>query len=151
MNDPALVIAVVSLALSVSAFVWQIVNYLLTGARIKVELVPGGVLWAPGQPHEKVLRIIVRNIGRQAVSVTSVSLLRDDDISLFFLRPNSINRQLPVTVEAGHDFNYFLDRGPVEDDVRERGVPSMRVRAQVSLATGKTIKSKKKISPTISA
>jgi hypothetical protein len=94
-----LIVAIIALVISVSSLTWQIVLYLLGGARVRTEL-RVGALGMEGAVHlpvddrvdfaelaqkgfpERVFGVQVRNVGRLAVSVTKWDVVLACDLTL---------------------------------------------------------------------
>ncbi len=116
---------------------WQIVSFLLTGIRLKVETRQMMIASGPGRPHEAVVMVTARNVGRQAVSVSSCWLQPPDGHGLFQPNPHPMNQRLPYTIEPGHHSDYIF----AEEDLLASARPEERelvLRGGYSLATGKS-------------
>jgi hypothetical protein len=158
-----LIVAIIALVVSVSSLTWQIVLYLLGGARVRAvlrvgALGPGGAVHGPvdervdfsqlaqqGYP-EPVFAVQARNAGRLAVSVTKWDVAFDNGASFFQpgWHPNN-DRPLPYRLEPGDEAVWFCPMAPVVAAAKafaSSSHPVRLVRARVGLGTGKTVTSK---------
>jgi hypothetical protein len=116
-----LIVAILALVISTSSLTWQIVLYVLGGARVRTELRigalgPGGAIHAPAEApmdaaelaqqgyREPILAIQARNTGRLAVSVTNWDVAFDNGGAVS--QPGwHVNNAypLPYRLEPGHE------------------------------------------------
>jgi hypothetical protein len=114
-----LVFAVLGLVLSVASLVWQAATYTLSGPRVRADLrvgatngqafghVPAGPDWqrqvehmvAQGM-HTPILAVVVRNVGRQATSVTGYQVYLDTGQRLGLTGTPQGTPSLPHRLEA---------------------------------------------------
>lgn len=137
----ALLVGALGLLVAGISLGWQIVSFLLTGIRLKVETKQMTMTWGAGRPHEAVVMVTARNVGRQAVSVSSCWLRLPDGSSLFSVNPHPMNQRLPYTIEPGHHLDFLYG----EDDLLAGEVEELVVRGGFSLATGKVAISKEPV------
>lgn len=132
-----LVLSIIALCISIAALTWQLVEHLLTGARVKVgtvwSLPVGGLDYLP-----QCLTITARNVGRFPASVRSVGIALPDDrhavISPFFVP--EMSDDLPLRLEPGDEASWSVPDDRIEALARENG-PVSAWRAFVTLGTGK--------------
>lgn len=162
-----LVVAMIALVLSASTLTWQIVQFLLGGARVSAELHfgahdGGGVVHGPadkplqwdrltGQGYtERLLGVQVRNRGRLAVSVTAWSVVLDNGAA-YSHGDWHINQKypLPFRLEPGAEAVWFCPLEPVVAmgaTFQKSNRPAGTVQAQAGLGTGRTVKSRNGLS-----
>jgi hypothetical protein len=153
-----LVIAVVGLGLSLVSLTWQIVEHFLTGHRVTVELLWGGVgnrgvVTGPVQGTldafaqqgftDLVVAVRARNVGRLPVDVKGFDVQVAGSIS-FSLGPEDwhLNPRTPHRLEAGSEATFYIPLDMVMQAIHasEAIQPySGRIRARAQLATGRTI------------
>lgn len=158
-----LIVAIIALVISVSSLTWQIVLYLLGGARVRTELRvgalgPSGVVHGPvaegvdftqlaqqGYP-EPVFAVQARNSGRLAVSVTKWDVALENGASFFQPGwPPNADRPLPYRLEPGDEAVWFCPMAPViaaAEAFASSSHPVRLVRARIGLGTGKSVTSK---------
>lgn len=137
----AFIVAAFGLFIAGVSLGWQIVSFLLSGSRVRVETARMVIHGGPGIAPEPVVRVTARNVGRQPVSISSCWLDLEDGTSLFQPIPHALNMALPQTVNPGHDLNYVY----AEDSLltgRRAGEEELRLRGGFSLGTGKSRRSK---------
>jgi hypothetical protein len=153
-----LVIAVVGLALSVASIVWQAAQYLLTGGRVRLELLrgamgrglittnrpdrwDGGAMAAQGFTAE-ILAVRVRNVGRLPVVVEGVSVAIDGGTKVGQTSQGA-SPNLPHRLEGGSSELFFLPFNLVKQAalatiaMRKRGEASIGARMVVELGDGR--------------
>lgn len=136
MTTAAIILASVSLLVAGASLGWQIANYLLTGARVKVDLCRAVVGYPTGA--ERVVSVEARNIGRHSVEVRSVYLRLADSHGYFPTRKGVGNPDLPYTLDAGHSLSYLFALSEINDALRENKLDGT-VRGAVTLGTGKAV------------
>lgn len=143
METATFVIAVLGVVLASASIGWQVALFLLTGARVKVE-VGEGIMFPRQGREEDVLRVTVRNVGRQAVSVTHFWLqLTTEDSWLIQPNPHPLNPQLPYTLAPGHHVSWLHAASDLWDYMARQELGEMPVRGGVSLGTGKNATSER--------
>jgi hypothetical protein len=160
-----LIVAIIALVISVSSLTWQVVLYLLGGARVRTELRIGALgsgtlaVHAPvdkpvdfahlGQQgfDQPVFVVQVRNAGRLAASITKWDIAFDNGgaCSLPTWHVNN-DRPLPYRLEPGDEAGWYCPVAGVRaamDAFAATGMPVRFLRARVGLGgTGKNITSK---------
>jgi hypothetical protein len=159
-----LIVAIIALVISVSSLTWQVVLYLLGGARVRTELRIGALgvgaaVHAPVSEHvafahlaqqgfdEPVFVVRARNAGRLAASITKWEIAFDNGgaMSLPQWDANK-DHPLPYRLEPGGEAVWFCPTAPIRkaiDAYAAVGMPVRLLRAQVGLGgTGKSVTSK---------
>jgi hypothetical protein len=134
-----LVVAIISLAMSVAALTWQIVQWRLTGSVIVVENRFGfGIGGRP--PLDELISIDVRNIGRTAVTVTGWGLQFSDDSHIPGHAQNvPMNPRVPLRIEAGDAKTFYLPLQPTKQHIQlwaQQHNIAPTVRGYAALGTG---------------
>lgn len=164
-----LVIAVVGATTGIASLGWTVASHVLTGARVKVELVVGWVAngsvvtlpWSSHDPSKpplltgidfqySVVGVQVRNIGRLACSVRGWSVSLDNGVALGHVEL-PMNSALPHRLDAGEERTWFANLAHVVAMIeasRGSNMPPRTVFASSSLGDGRTIKSSKHPVPT---
>ena len=160
-----MVVAIIALVVSVSSLTWQIVLYLLGGARVRTELHIGALgagtlaVHAPvGKPvdfahlaqqgfDQPVFAVKARNAGRLAVSITKWDIAFDNGGACSYPQWDANNdRPLPYRLEPGDEVVWYCPAAPIRaaiDAFAAAGLPVRVLQAQVGLGgTGKTVTSK---------
>lgn len=161
-----LIVAIVAVALACASLAWQGASFVLSGSRVRVKLrrgairrgLPGGTarIAGPLNPRlddyeimrrqgftDEVLIVEVRNVGRMAVSVESVSLDADDGWG--FAHPGDPeNATLPHRLEAGSRQSWHIALEPLQAIVDlDRKV--RKAWMTVELGTGKALRTKDEV------
>lgn len=139
-----LVIAVVALALSVAALVWQIVSWWLTGAIVKVATrLAVGV--GPMIGGVKMIAIDVRNVGRSPVSIEQWGLsLPAAKMQLVIPAPLPwMGPTVPLTLEGGHSKTWYMSIDEVRNALLQSRLSEGKVFAAASLGNGRQVVAKK--------
>jgi hypothetical protein len=158
-----LAIAVLSLVLSVASLTWQAATFVLSGSRVRAELKHGArnastvVTGAPGSQDflslagqgltDEVIGIEVRNVGRLAASIQSVSAALASGLKVTPVR-ELVGPTLPHTLEPQSAASWFLPAAPIRDVVafsskgRLKQPDPNKVWMEVTLGTGKVVRSK---------
>jgi hypothetical protein len=152
-----LVVAIAGFALATASLVWQGATFALSGSRVKVTMLagglgPGGAVVYPASQgrrelpagyNERVLAINARNVGRLDVSVNRVGAVFDNKIE--FLHPNyPANKALPHRLQHGSDETWYLPWATLVDVAHAAGTP-LGVRLYVELGTGKRVVSREHV------
>jgi hypothetical protein len=114
-------VATFAAVVGVVSLTWNIVAFIHSGARIKVEGNADMVLVDPGA-HEStpVVTVTVRNVGRMPCEVTSWSLLIPSGTALAFLRMSpAYGPPTPHTLEPGHAQSW---RAPLSSVIEAIGI-----------------------------
>jgi hypothetical protein len=155
-----LLIAVVGLGLAIASLVWQAATFVLSGARVRVEIQIGahdgagtimsgppeslsqgmGLLARQGYANE-MIGARVRNRGRMAMSVESFEVVFSNKIALSH-PGNGLGPDFPYRLEPQSSASWFLALDPVRHAVATSastlGTPNPdRVRVRVGLGNGK--------------
>jgi hypothetical protein len=158
MDVVTLVIAVVGLAVSLISLSWQVVEHFLTGHRVTVGLLwggmgNGGVVTAPVRGTldafaqqgftEFVVAVRARNRGRLSVDVKGFAVQVTDSISITVgPEPWHVNPSTPHRLEAGSEVTFFIPLAMVLGAIHaSEAIKSYsgRVRARAELSTGRTV------------
>jgi hypothetical protein len=112
--------------------------------RINLEIVyltgnDGGIL-------DRLIRVTVLNRGREAVDVSSWAIREPSGGQFLQARPHPLSTRLPKRLEAGSSIHFFCDVASIVQVLNDQQITDQRVRAEVRLATGKTIRARKRIS-----
>jgi hypothetical protein len=157
MTVATLVIAVVGLVLSAVSVTWQVLQHRLSGPRVRVELLWGGIgggrvvtgpirgtldSFAGGFPNSQAVEPIAavrgRNIGRLPVDVTAFAVEFDGGHSVGFPGWN-LNPTSPHTLKPGSAVVFYLPLNLVDATIRA-GHDNLRshgqIRGSLDLATG---------------
>ena len=134
-----LAIAAVAFVLSISAFVWRIIEWTLSGSRIKVDT---HLLITASRTRESrdLVRVRARNVGRLAVDVSSWGLRLPDGQFLSLAEDDGPHRLEPGQAVSWDGETRFVARTLVENGY----APDAELRASVYLGTGKTVVTKKR-------
>lgn len=156
-----LIVAIVGIVLAGASLAWQAASFVLSGSRVRVNLRrgalrrggPGGLarLAGPLNPSESdyemmreqgftddVFIVEVRNVGRMAVSVESVSL--DTEGGWGFAHPGDPeNPALPHRLEPGSKESWHVAIAPLQALV-DRDKKARKVWMTVELGTGKALR-----------
>jgi len=160
-------IAVLGLLLGALSLGWQLASFILTGGRVKAELRPGGVsgrmiITIPARTVTRdsakqlmsqgvtqlVVAVQVRNVGRLPVTITSWSLITVPGGVTAQPVASSIGPALPHRLAAGETETWAMDRGELLGFLAATAtmltipVERMRIRAEVGLGTGQTVRAK---------
>jgi hypothetical protein len=150
----ALVVAIVGLALAVASLAWQAATFVLSGSRVRVELLPGatgrGMLithtaetWTPANISmlakqgmtEEVLAVEARNVGRMAATIQKMQAKLANGVGL---EPTTHpHAPLPFRLEAGSSEKWWVQAADVRTAIAASGLASSKVHIEVSLGTGK--------------
>lgn len=143
MSTAALIIAILSLAMSAFALGWQVLLYLLTSARVRVS---GGWAYPIGMgSYDRLYAITAVNSGRQAVTIQGFGIAAPGDMQLIEPSGAPWNPQLPHRLEPGDEVGWHMDANGVARTCREHNVDMRRLKPFVRLpgskrATGKPFK-----------
>jgi hypothetical protein len=159
MSTAALIVAIVSIIISVASLSWQAASFSLSGPRVKVSLRHGaagrgGIItgapgkldlgWAvsEGYTHE-LLAVEATNVGRMAVAVTKVSASFPSGFGVSETQ-NPFTPVLPHRLEAQTTQTYYISMEMVRRTAyvafRATGENSQPVSMLVELGNGKTVK-----------
>jgi hypothetical protein len=142
--NPALVVAIIALAVSIAALTWQVVSFLYSGSRAKVEIANND----PLRRHVNMadpLQVTVRNVGRVPVQVVLLGL-QADNARLHYEGPFGLI--LPTTIDPGHHKVWTLQADliePTPKPLRE----GIRIRAWAVTGTGRRAMSSRGTSITV--
>lgn len=158
-----LIVAILGIVLAGASLAWQAASFMLAGSRVRVKLRRGALrrgasgglarLAGPLDPSESdyemmrqqgftddVLIAEVRNVGRMAVSVESVSLDAEDGWG--FAHPGDPeNPALPHRLEAGSRQSWHVAIPPLQKVV-DRDKKARKAWMTVELGTGKALRTK---------
>jgi hypothetical protein len=153
MEVTTLIIAVFGAVTGAASLGWSVASYILSGGRVKVELLGGWVgaaglvtgpltarLTQPDAPvHEPILAVCVRNLGRLPVVVEhwSVSI---GQLGLAQWQHRA-NQALPFTLAPGGSQTWVVPLAEViraAEAASHAGIRSEELRATVSLGSGKS-------------
>lgn len=159
-----LIVAIVALAVSSFSFAWQLAQYALTGARVRLEMVVGAsdgqtvVHQSAGKAFDwnrmaaqgftaPVVGMTIRNRGRLPISITSWAFPFETGPSVGLIGLGRLNpgKTLPHRLDAGAAETWFADAGDFSRAAaawRSIGKEPGRLFATVDLATGKSVRSK---------
>src|SRR3954451_16923534 len=131
----SLIVAIVGVTLASASLAWQAASFALSGHRVRVELRRGGIRRGPGGTarlagplspsasqvqmmreqgfNDDLVIVEVRNVGRMAVSIESVSINADDDWGFSYLSDPE-NPSLPHRLEAGSKESWHIALAPLQ-------------------------------------
>jgi hypothetical protein len=169
MSLAAFILAALGLVLSVASLSWQAATFVLSGSRVKAELRhgargPGGhgglvsgkpglqtlASLAPQGWTEEVLGVEVRNVGRLAVTVTSVAVVHAEKGIKYRPVGALIGEELPFRLEAQSSQSWFMSAADVHQmiavaaETLGAGDPA-DLYVEVELGTGKVCKTREKL------
>lgn len=165
MSLAALIVAILSLVVAVSALSWQVISWRLNGGRVRAKLVHGiagrgGVVVAPvargssyknveqlrehGWHGAEVLGIEVTNTGRANVQVTGFAFWHPSSkAALSFPAGNALSPQLPCFVEPGTTKAWYADLEDGRAMVRAMNAAEQTrgntLQMRVTLGTGQAV------------
>jgi hypothetical protein len=132
----AIVVAVVSLALSTVGFLWQVVTWRLGRPVVKVQAGTYAVAGLP--PHARAISIRTQNIGGMPVTITAVGFQRRrrrDKSGAWIILPHEAGHVPPHRLEPGDEAVFFVTVDAMREQLASGGVRA--VHPWVALATGK--------------
>jgi hypothetical protein len=159
-------LSIIALVMSALSLGWQAATFVLTGGRVKVELRIGamhagswGMIHAPVDALEhtwsdvqaeqgyvdRVIVVLVRNVGRLPVSVMEWSVMAEPTGASFRPVGHSIGPDLPYRLDPGTTETWAVRLSeivaPIEATKTAFRVPegTMRLRGQVGLGNGKSV------------
>lgn len=164
MSLAALIVAILSLVVAVSALCWQVVTWQINGGRVRVQLVhgvvgAGGVVTTPirrdntavdidalrglGWHGPEMLGVVVTNTGRADVHVTGTAFWHPTSrTALSFPGGNALSPRLPDTVSPGTTETWYLDlvegRALVRAMNEAEQLRGRQLQMRVTLGSGKT-------------
>lgn len=163
-----LIIAVIGAFTGITSLVWTVASHVLTGARVKVELVIGWVAngsvitlpWSSHNPSKPppfsgidlqypVVGVQVRNVGRLACSVRGWSVSLDNGVALSHVEL-PMNSPLPHRLDAGEEQTWFAQLSPVLAMIeasRGSNMPPRAVFGRATLGDGRAVESSKHLVP----
>lgn len=160
-DHTALILAVVGIALSSLSLGWQIAQWLMAGARVRVDVevgmmnASGAMLGRPGAVDfeqfrrqgidRPVVALVVRNKGRFAVDLQRYTLQTTNKI-VYQQLDMEANPKVPFRLEGHSQTRFFTDAANVIAMLalaeRAVGAPKpMKIRGLVELATGREAES----------
>lgn len=136
---PDWAVAWTGLVIALTSLIWQIVSFLLSAARVKVEThVLVHDRHHPG-PREEVV-VVARNVGRLPVTIDAAGVAPVGSDRLVALGPDEDTDRL----EVGHSLRWSGDFRGVTEPLLDSGIPpTSDFRGAVMLATGKLVTSRK--------
>lgn len=163
MSLAALIVAILSLVVAVSALCWQVVSWQMNGGRVRVQLVhgvvgAGGVVTTPirranravdidalrglGWHGPEVLGVVVTNTGRANIQVSGAALWHQSSRSaLSFPGGNALSPRLPCTVSPGTTETWYVDlvqgRALVRAMNEAEQLRGRQLQMRVTLGTGR--------------
>lgn len=133
-------IALAGFVLAIAALIWNVVEWWLSGHRIKVE---SGVAITSLRPNttETLVTVAARNVGRQAVTIDSWSfLLPDDQVMQWASWKEWQGPTTPYRLENGTSVVWHVPASAARDVLVKYGQePTALIRARVHLGTGKSV------------
>lgn len=134
----ALGVAVTGAVLSIASLTWNVVAFLHSGPRVKVESTPDMVLIDPAQGLQTpVVTVTVRNIGRMPCQIVSWSLMTPSGSGLALLRMSPEHGPpLTYTLEPGHAESWRAPLNAVVDALRGDYEGHVQLVPMVWLGTG---------------
>jgi hypothetical protein len=157
-------LSIIALVMSALSLGWQAATFVLTGGRVKVELRVGamhagswGMIHAPVDAVEhtwsdmqleqgyvdRVIVVLVRNVGRLPVSVMEWSVKAEPTGASFRPVGQSIGPDLPYRMDPGTTETWAVRlsevAGPIEATKKAFGATALRLRGQVGLGNGKSV------------
>jgi hypothetical protein len=136
-------IAILALVVAFLSLGWQVLAFLQSGSRAKVELGAAIFPGTQGEPNVS-YSITVRSIGRTGVQVGSWGLTTRDGKTIVVTHwkwPESIQPRTPLTVEPGHSVTWYLPMADLFADLTKDGVSRVDAKAFADLGTGERAKS----------
>jgi len=129
----SLVVAIFSLVLAAASLTWQAVMFLLSGSRVKVALKLGAIgrgslvtndprahrpdIYTAQGFEDEVIVVAARNVGRMAVTVTSIALVFEDgaEVGQTNYPPD---RKLPFRLEPQSEQLWWVEMAVAQSIVR---------------------------------
>jgi hypothetical protein len=131
-------VAIFAAVVGAVSLTWNIVAFIHSGARIKVEANADMLLVDP-KAHEStpVVTVTVRNVGRMPCEVTSWSLITPSGTALAFLRMSpEYGPPTPHTLDPGHAQSWRASTSSVIDAVGIEQGESVQLTPVAWLGTG---------------
>jgi hypothetical protein len=138
-------IAVLGLFVAALSLGWQIVEWLLSGSRVKAAI--GVAVSVGGSAHgARMLSIAARNRGRARASVTSWAIMLPNKATIVPTVHQGLwqGPDVPIGLDVGDGVTWYAFLDPVVQARRDAGYTTdTEVRATVILGTGKRVTSRK--------
>ena len=122
--------------------IWQIYQSRRLGYRVKVKVSPSFSVDGEGQILHEFLAISVRNIGTSPVDITNWAIKFPNGASFVHFEQENISASLPHTLNSGTEATYYCDLIELRKAIADSSVNSKKLRAVITLATGKIVFSK---------
>jgi hypothetical protein len=123
--------------------IWQIYQSRRLGYRVKVKVSPSFTVDGEGKVMQDFLAISVRNIGTSSVDITNWAIRLPDGSNFVHFQQENFSAKLPHTLKSGTEATYYCDLPELRNALSQRSMKSKKIKAEVSLATGKKVLSKK--------
>ena len=157
MDGVTLALAIVGVVLSIASLAWQAVTFTLSGYRVKVTLLYGGLnpvqgtlMWnistrskdtGLGDNFVAIVVVQATNTGRGDIDIMEWGLRLNDEGSLS--NPSDLNVAVPLRLRHGSQQNWFIGDDGVQAAVDALVRPGpVKVEGFVRLGNGKTKRSK---------
>lgn len=143
-DTASLVLAAFGATTGLLAIGFQLWTFVATGARLKIQLFQA---WLASH-SEELINIEIMNIGRFAVTISTVSIQLDGtDVHIPVHRFQSITKQpyfdFPVRVEAHDLINLNISKLELKQSLVQNNLSNVsRIRIQIHAANGKKLVSK---------
>jgi hypothetical protein len=138
-------IAVVGLSVAALSLGWQIVEWLLSGSRVKATI--GFALSVGGPTHgARMLSIAASNVGRARASVTSWAVMLPDERTIVpAVQPDMWQGpDVPKGLDVGDGATWYVLLDPMIEARLDAGYTTQtEVRATLVLGTGKRVTARK--------
>lgn len=144
--DLTTVLAWIGAVAGVAALIWQVFTWRRLAHRVKVSSHLAWLGVAPGRHMgEKVVCIVVRNVGVAAVDITGWGITAEEGGNLFDLLPHARNPELPHRLEPGSQTSFYISEDGVRGHAEGNGYPLKKMHSWVELATGQKVRDRKQI------
>lgn len=138
----AILIACISLAVSIGSVVTTVVLWRRSGARVVVEVVAAYLALGNGNGG-LYIGVEAANIGRAAVSISGWGYRLPNDTMLVMLHPLPFNPALPHRLEPGSSATWYMGADEFKRQLDGVGRRTAEAKGFVHLATGAKVFAKK--------
>ncbi|MGH2754172.1 MAG: hypothetical protein ACRDLB_07025 [Actinomycetota bacterium] len=141
-------LAILGTIVALASLGWQVIQWRLSGARIKVEDAHFGFAGTEPEPTE-VIGFRARNVGRTVATVDAWGFETPDRQAIVFPRqpPQWSNPTLPHKIEPGHSATWTIPLAWIRELMQKEQLNETPLRPQIRLGTGEDVTSKNTFVP----
>ena len=146
MSIIALIVAIVAVALSAVNVTWNVLAWLHSGSRVKVEVPRGFLVMQDGAAGSDVISVTVMSVGRISISVTMWGFVTPNGEQIVVPIPAPWLKPVPHTLDPGHQASWHIRTEHFSDEMLSLWRESGKLFGFVRLGNGKRVRSTEALS-----